>query len=145
MRKLFIKFVIITIILNGVIAIFFKPILWSLIILGPIILLGLKDYFQKSHTILRNFPFLGRFRYILEEIRPEIQQYFIESNDSGRPFTREDRSVVYQRAKKVLDTLPFGTQKNVYAVGYEWVNHSLSPKEHIDPSNLRITVGGPDL
>ncbi len=75
-------------------------------------------------------------------IRPEIQQYFVESDTDGAPIPREIRSVVYQRAKLETDTLPFGTQLNVYAQGYEWIAHSLSPK-HVDPHDLRITVGGP--
>ena len=65
---------------------------------------------QKKHTILRNYPVLGHFRYLLESIRPEIQQYFIERFDDGTPFSREQRSVVYQRAKGDLDTSAFGTE-----------------------------------
>lgn len=109
----------------------------------PIIVIGIGDMFQTKHTIRRNFPVLGRFRYLLESIRPELNQYFIESNSDGVPFSREMRSVVYQRAKRELDTLPFGTQKNVYDIGYEWVTHSLSPK-HVNPTTLRLKIGGPD-
>jgi len=116
--------------------------LWLLIIFLPIIIIGIKDITQTQHTILRNYPVLGHFRYLLEEIRPEINQYFVESNHDGRPFAREDRSIVYQRAKGVLDTLPFGTQKNVYDQGYEWVNHSWKPVE-VDAKDLRVTIGGP--
>lgn len=143
MRKQFLIFAICAIILNIIGLIFYPPILWSLIILGPVLIIGFRDYFQTKQTIRRNYPVLGNLRYLLEEIRPELQQYFIESNDSGRPFHREDRSVVYQRSKKVLDTLPFGTQKNLYEVGYEWVNHSMRPT-HVDPKSLRVTIGGPD-
>ncbi|MEK7690787.1 MAG: FMN-binding glutamate synthase family protein, partial [Bdellovibrionota bacterium] len=84
---------------------------------------------------------LGHFRYLLEEIRPEVQQYFIENNEDGMPFSREARNVVYQRAKGALDTIPFGTQHDVYKVGYEWINHSLMPKtpQHVEP---RVLVGG---
>ncbi len=114
-----------------------------MVLLGPVIVLGLQDVLQKTQTIRRNFPILGRFRYLFEAIRPEINQYFVESNTDGRPFSREERSVVYQRAKKVQDTLPFGTQKNVYETGFEWVNHSMLPT-HVDPKRLRVTVGGPD-
>ncbi len=89
------------------------------------------------------FPLLGRIRYLFELIRPEINQYFVESNSDGVPFSREQRSIVYQRAKRELDTLPFGTQMNLYAEGYEWVNHSLAP-HHVDPASLRLTVGGSD-
>ena len=122
---------------------FVSAALWSFIVIIPLLLFGFYDYFQVKHTIRRNFPLVGRFRYWLELIRPEINQYFIESNTDGSPFNREERSVVYQRAKNQLDTLPFGTQRDVYQVGYEWVNHSLQPV-HPDPAKLRIDVGGPD-
>ena len=108
----------------------------------PLIALGVSHSFQTKKAILRNFPLLGLFRYGFEMIRPEIQQYFIESETDGTPISRSIRSVVYQRAKKQTDTLPFGTQKNVYAEGYEWISHSLAPL-HPDPQSLRITVGGP--
>lgn len=115
---------------------------WAFVGLGPILLIGFRDYFQTRHSIRRNFPVLGNFRYIFESIRPEINQYFVESNSDGVPFSREDRSVVYQRSKRELDTLPFGTQRNVYEVGYEWLSHSIMAS-HVDPKDLRITVGGP--
>ncbi len=90
----------------------------------------------------RNFPVIGHGRYLLEQIRPEINQYFVESNSDGKPFSRNDRSVVYQRAKGELDTLPFGTQRDVYAAGYEWINHSLAPV-HPRQDCARVVVGGP--
>lgn len=96
---------------------------------------------QKEKTVLRNFPVLGHFRYLFEMIRPEINQYFIESNQDGVPFSRELRSVVYQRAKKQLDTLPFGTQRDIYKIGHEWVNHSLNPVSLHD-KDFRVKVGG---
>jgi glutamate synthase domain-containing protein 2 len=111
--------------------------------LGILLFLGFQDYFQKSQAIRRNFPLIGRVRYLFELIRPEINQYFVESNSDGVPFSREERSVVYQRAKKEIDTLPFGTQKNVYAEGYEWVGHSLKPS-HLKDSDLRVLIGGAD-
>ncbi len=114
---------------------------YGFFVLIPILLFGFYDYIQKRHAIRRNFPILGRFRYLLESIRPEIQQYFIESNSDGRPFSREQRTTVYQRSKKQLDSLPFGTQKDVYEVGYEWVKHSIKPT-HVNPELLRVTIGG---
>jgi len=107
----------------------------------PILIFGFYDYFQTKHAIKRNFPILGRFRYWLEAIRPEIQQYFVENNTDGRPFTREQRSLVYQRAKNNVDTLPFGTQKDVYDVGYEWVKHSIKPTK-VNAELLRVKIGG---
>ncbi len=122
---------------------YFPLFLWSLVLLGPILFLGWYDFFQTKHAIRRNFPFLGRARYLFEAIRPEIHQYFVENNSEGAPLNREERTVVYQRAKDVLDTLPFGTQKDVYQEGYEWVNHSLAPT-HVDSKDLRVLIGGPD-
>ncbi len=123
---------------------FFWPAgLWSLVVVAPVMVIGLNDSFQTHHAIRRNFPIIGNFRYLFEMIRPEINQYFVESNSDGTPFSREERSVVYQRSKHQLDTLPFGTQKNVYETGYEWVNHSILAT-HVDPKSLRFTIGGPD-
>lgn len=117
---------------------------WFLLLVTvPIFIVGVLDMLQSKHAIRRNFPVIGHMRYFFEMIRPEINQYFVESNTDGAPFSREERSVVYQRAKKVTDTLPFGTQRNVYDVGYEFVPHSISPA-HIDPKGLRVMVGGKD-
>ncbi len=127
-----------------VVSFFFMP--WALlltIITVPVFILGVVDINQKKHSIRRNFPVIGHMRYILEMIRPEISQYFIESNTDGTPFSREERSVVYQRSKKVTDTIPFGTQRNVYEEGYEYVPHSISPV-HVDPKELRVLVGSKD-
>lgn len=142
MRNQFITIVVILVLVIFSIGYFYPKALWSFLVFGPIIIAGLRDFFQTKHSVLRNFPIVGHFRYFFELIRPEINQYFVESNTDGVPFSREQRSVVYQRAKLVLDTLPFGTQKDVYEVGYEWANHSLKPV-HVDPTDLRIIVGGP--
>lgn len=118
------------------------PALWALLVVLPVVLLGAYDVLQTKHAIRRNFPFLGRFRYWFEAVRPEIQQYFVESNSSGRPFSRELRSLVYRRAKNVTDTLPFGTELDVYAIGYQWINHSLCALEAPE-SPPRVRIGGP--
>lgn len=141
MRRQFFLISILVFLVIAAISYFWQGILWSLVVIGPLFLFGLNDILQSKHTIRRNFPLLGNFRYFFELIRPEINQYFVESNFDGVPFSREARSVVYQRAKRVLDTLPFGTRMNVYAVGYEWVNHSLNPV-HVDPESMRTTIGG---
>lgn len=114
---------------------------FALGIMIVLLLIGLYDILQRKHSVLRNFPIIGHMRYILEFIRPEIQQYFIATNHSGRPFNRETRTLVYQRSKQTLDTLPFGTQVDINAPGFESVRHSLVPK-HIDPEEARITFGG---
>ena len=116
---------------------------WAFVPVGVVIALGVYDLFQEKHAIRRNFPFVGRFRYWLEIIRPEVHQYFVESNASGRPFSRELRSLVYQRAKNVTDTIPFGTERDVYSEGYEWISHSLQAL-HPPDEPPRIVIGGPD-
>lgn len=109
----------------------------------PIIYLGFKDVIQTRHAVRRNFPVIGRLRYLMEMVRPEINQYFVESDIDGRPFSRVKRSNIYQRAKNELNMNPFGTKKDVYAVGYEWLNHSLAPKKP-GPEALQVVVGGPE-
>jgi len=115
--------------------------LWAFVIVGPIILLGIYDMFQVKHSVLRLYPVLGHFRYMLESVRPEIQQYFVEAELEGAPVSREFRSLIYQRAKGDRDTRPFGTIFDVNRPGYEWVNHSLHPK-HLTDFNPRIKFGG---
>ncbi len=114
--------------------------LWAFVVIGPLILLGIYDACQRSHAVIRNFPVIGRARYWMETIRPEIQQYFVESDTSGRPFSREFRSVVYQRAKVATDTRPFGTIRDLHEVGSEWIAHSLKPK-HPPEQEPRILIG----
>ena len=124
-----------------VVSSYFWPAAWyGALIAGPIVLLGTVDMLQTRRAIRRNFPVIGHIRYLFEMIRPEIQQYFVESDIDGRPFNREERSLVYQRAKGALDTLPFGTQRDVYASGYEWINHSIVPVEPLDASP-RVMIG----
>jgi glutamate synthase domain-containing protein 2 len=115
---------------------------WSFLLVGPLLARGYADLLQTRQAVRRNFPLIGNFRYLFEIIRPEINQYFVESNTDGTPFNRDTRSLVYQRSKLEPDTLPFGTKLDVNAVGYEWVNHSLAPV-HVDAASLRITVGSP--
>ena len=116
---------------------------WFFVFITPLIVLWFYDVLQKRHTILRNFPVLGHMRFILEFFRPEIQQYIIADDIEERPFNRETRAIIYQRAKGVRDTVPFGTEKDISAVGYTWVLHSLAPKSHSDVQS-RVIVGGPD-
>lgn len=126
-------------------SIFWASILWLFLVVGPLIIMGYSDLFQRKHAIKRNFPLIGQFRYLLEKVRPEIMQYFVETDTEGRPINRIFRSIVYQRAKKENDTSPFGTQMDVYEVGYEWMNHSIYANEitelNIEP---RVIIGGPD-
>ena len=125
------------------IALFWPKALWSLLIILPIAARGIYDMMQTKSTILRLYPIIGHVRYFFESIRPEIQQYFVESDTNGTPISREFRSLVYQRAKKQRDTRPFGTLFDVYRNGYEWVNHSLAPKTIVN-NNPRVLFGGSD-
>ncbi|MGY3619420.1 FMN-binding glutamate synthase family protein [Bradyrhizobium sp. USDA 10063] len=118
-------------------------ILVPLLIFGALTLLGVRDLMQKNHAVLRNYPISAHLRFLLEEIRPEMRQYFFESEKDGMPFSRDTRAVVYQRAKMVLDKRPFGTQEDVYREGYEWMHHSVAPKPY-SKEKFRITIGGPD-
>ncbi|MBT3267406.1 FMN-binding glutamate synthase family protein [Candidatus Poribacteria bacterium] len=117
--------------------------LWGYVVVVPLVALGVADITQKRHTIRRNFPVIGNFRYLLEMVRPEIRQYFIESDSDEAPYSREKRSTVYQRSKDELDTIPFGTKRPVYRVGYEWITHSMAATAAPDETP-RVTVGGPD-
>ncbi|HVU05260.1 MAG TPA: FMN-binding glutamate synthase family protein [Polyangiaceae bacterium] len=124
----------------GIASIWAPNALWAYAVVGPLIALGLVDMTQKRQAVRRNFPIVGHGRYLLEMIRPEINQYFIESNTDGAPFNREVRSLVYQRAKGENDTLPFGTQRDLYEPGAEWLTHSICPKpfSEVPP---RLTIG----
>jgi len=142
-RQGFIFISIIVSLLFLVLASFSPVFYWAFAIIAPVILLGVHNMLQTKHTILRIYPVIGMFRYLFESVRPEIQQYFVESNINGRPINREFRALVYQRAKKVRDTRPFGTQFDVYRAGYEWMNHSMKPT-HIEDKTLRVKFGGTD-
>ncbi len=121
-------------------ALVWPSMLWLLCIVVPIILVGIRDMLQTRHSILRLYPVIGHFRYMLESVRPEIQQYFVESEIDGAPVPREFRSLIYQRAKGDRDSRPFGTIFDVNRAGYEWVNHSLTPK-HATDLHPRIKFG----
>jgi glutamate synthase domain-containing protein 2 len=105
-----------------------------------LVVLGARDVRQQRHSVLRNYPVIGHLRFLLEFIRPEIRQYFIESDNEAAPFSRQQRSLVYQRAKGEPDKRPFGTQLDVGAAGYEWINHSMRPTV-IASHDFRIRIG----
>jgi len=102
--------------------------------------LGIRDTRQTRHSILRNYPVIGHLRFLLEFVRPEIRQYFIEGDREAAPFSRQQRSLVYQRAKGEQDKRPFGTQMDVGAPGYEWINHSLAPTQ-LPTHDFRVLIG----
>ena len=101
------------------------------------------DLLQRKHTILRRYPVVGHLRYLLEDIRPELQQYFIERDWDGRPYDRNIRSIIYERAKGIHGEKPFGTERDVNEVGYEYLVHSVAPVPE-PQTPPRVLVGGPD-
>lgn len=118
--------------------------LWLLVILLPLLFLGFQDIIQNKSAIRKNFPIVGRTRFMAEWLRPKLYQYFVEPDTDGRPFSRLTRNIIYQRAKGTNDTTPFGTQNNVYDEGYEWLNHSINPLDaHELDQHPRAIVGGP--
>jgi glutamate synthase domain-containing protein 2 len=121
----------------------FDFLLIPILIFGGLTVLGVRDVMQKSHAVLRNYPISAHIRFLLEEIRPEMRQYFFEGEKDGMPFSRDIRSLVYQRAKMDLDKRPFGTQEDVYREGYEWMHHSVAPKARAK-EQFRVPIGGPD-
>jgi glutamate synthase domain-containing protein 2 len=108
--------------------------------LASLAALGIHDLKQTRHAILRNYPIIGHFRFMLESIRPEIRQYFIESDTERVPFSREQRAIVYQRAKGELDKRPFGTKLDAYGEGFEWIHHSMLPSQ-IEGHDFRVVIG----
>jgi glutamate synthase domain-containing protein 2 len=112
---------------------------WVLLF-GALAIVGVRDALQARHAVLRNYPVIGHLRFLLEWIRPELRQYFIESDHEAHPFSRQQRSLVYQRAKGDLDKRPFGTQLDVHAEGYEWINHSLVPTQ-LASHDFRVQIG----
>lgn len=144
MRKAFLIISITILSLTGILIYVNWKFSFLLLIFIPLIIMGLYDMYQSKKTIRKNFPLLGRMRYLLESLGPEMRQYFIETDLDGKPFNRLQRSIVYQRSKKESDSMPFGTQLDVYQDGYEWINHSIraipfskvneNPKVHIGSS-----------
>jgi len=100
---------------------------WPLLVLIPLALLGTWDLVQTRHSITRNYPIIAHMRFLFESIRPEIHQYFVESNIDGHPFNHDARSLIYERAKNIDGLKPFGTELDVYSEEYEWLNHSMAP------------------
>ena len=104
-------------------------------------LVGLYDVIQSHHAILRNYPIMGHFRFFFESFRPEIRQYIIESDDDSLPFSRSQRSLVYQRAKNENADKPFGSIIDVYQQDYRFLTHSLAPRPPADFKTFRIQIG----
>jgi glutamate synthase domain-containing protein 2 len=126
------------------VGLFINPVAWyPLAIFGLLTILGIHDRLQTRHAVLRNYPILGHMRFLLEFIRPEIRQYFIEGDNDKTPFSRSQRTLVYSRSKAVSDKRPFGTTLDVMAPGYQWINQSLAPT-HLSNYDFRIEIGSKD-
>jgi glutamate synthase domain-containing protein 2 len=129
-----------------VLSIWIPGLAWGLVVSVPLLLLGLYDTRQTHHSILRNYPVLGHLRFFLEGAGPELHQYFVESNTDGRPFSRDYRTLIYERSKDIEGVKPFGTELNVYETGYGFLAHSINPKPILEDAGpkIRVDVGGPD-
>jgi len=118
--------------------------LWLVVAVGVLFLaLAAYDILQTKHAILRNYPVLGHIRFLMEEVRPELQQYYVERNFDGRPYDRNTRSTIYQRSKGEKDEAAFGTERDLYQIGYEYLVHSTRPVEPMAEAP-RVRVGGKD-
>jgi len=113
---------------------------WLMLFGGLLVVLGVRDVLQTRHAVLRNYPIIGHLRFLLEWVRPEIRQYFIESDREAAPFSRQQRSLVYQRSKGEADQRPFGTQLDVMLARHEWLNHSIQPTKVVG-HDFRVDIG----
>ncbi len=142
MRKPFIRYTIYSFFGIVLLSLYYHPLMWLLVPFVVLAGVGLYDMWQTKHTLRRNFPLIGRMRWVLEALRPPIRQYFIESDMDGVPISRMLRGLVYRRSKKEVDTLPFGTKMDIYKPGYEWIGHSLKALDSkaLD-EDIRIEIG----
>ena len=143
MRNTILTVLVLATVLCGIL-VYFLPHTGNIILLsitGVLTAIAIYDSVQDKHSLLRSFPLVARLRWLFEEEREKIQQYFIEGDLDGTPINREKRSIVYQRSKEAIETIPFGTQHNVYAKGYEFVKHSLFPKDHHHIAGEKVVFG----
>lgn len=131
---------VVTFLMTLPLSLIYTPMAFVAALTGLLSILGTYDLLQRRRTVSRNYPILAHFRYFLESIGPEIRQYFIQSDTEERPFSREQRAIIYQRAKNILDKRPFGSQLEMYGEGFEWMNHSMAPVD-IKSSDFRILIG----
>ena len=128
-------------IVSAVLALLFTPFLWLVFIFFLCVFgLGFFDYTQKKRGVIANYPLLGRMRYMLESVRPELRQYFWEADTDELPYSRNQRALVYQRAKGIFAARPMGTILDIYADDYNWLNHSVMPS-HIEDKDFRVKIG----
>jgi len=142
MRKQFLTYSMYSFLGIALLSLYHYPLIWLFVPFAVLVGVGLYDMQQTHHTLRRNFPLVGRMRWVLEALRPPIRQYFIESDIDGVPISRMLRGLVYRRSKKEVDTLPFGTKMDTYEPGYEWIGHSLKALDikKLD-EDLRVDIG----
>ncbi|MEJ2384401.1 MAG: FMN-binding glutamate synthase family protein [Xanthomonadales bacterium] len=143
MRRLFHIILAALVLLAGVFFLVLWPVYTLFTLLVVLVLVGAYDLLQTRHTVLRIYPIVGHFRYLLESFGPEIRQYFVESDTDGTPIDRNHRAYVYKRAKRQNQTHPFGTERDLNKPGYAWMPHSIYPAETLDEAP-RVVIGGPD-
>lgn len=144
---LFSKFLLLALLIINICIIFFAIFLynelyWVLFLTLPLCVLGIYDVFQTKHSLWRNYPIISHMRWLFEDLRPYLRQYIVEDDFGGKPFNRNQRSLIYARAKGDNDVHPFGTELDVNAHDYEWLAQSISPAPLLD-EDLRIEIGGP--
>ena len=145
MRNWIIGVLTLIVAINAILGLIYQPVWWFLILTFFVWCVAIYDANQKHHSILRNFPLIGRVRWTVEALRPYLQQYVLETDTGGAPISRMFRTIVYQRAKNNRETVPFGTQLDTYENGYEWIGHSLSARELKEmEDDPRVNIGGPD-
>ncbi len=145
MRNWIIGVLTLIVAINAILGLISQPVWWFLILTFFVWCVAIYDANQKHHSILRNFPLIGRVRWTVEALRPYLQQYVLETDTGGAPISRMFRTIVYQRAKNNRETVPFGTQLDTYENGYEWIGHSLSARELKEmDDDPRVNIGGPD-
>lgn len=113
---------------------------WLLLLFVPLLVVALIDLLQTHHSLRRNYPVSARFRWFFEWLRPFLRSYIVESDLDGRPFSHDERALVYARAKGDVSTHPFGTELDVYSEEYEWLAHSIAPSRHAE-KYTRVSVG----
>jgi glutamate synthase domain-containing protein 2 len=142
MPQSFQKFITYSATISVFILFFIPSLYWVILLFLLLITVGFYDMKQTKHSLWRNYPIFGRFRWVLEELRPPIRQYFIESDIDGVPFNRQTRGLVYRRSKNIVNTIPFGTKEDVYKIGYEWIGHSLKALQSSElDQNPRVMIG----
>lgn len=140
-RLIYYGFVLFTAALGVVLALWWPAALWAWLLLVALVVVGALDL-RSRHNVLRNFPVIGHLRYMLEFVRPELRQYFFESETSGRPFNREQREIVYKRSAGGTDTAPFGTMRDFEDAGFNFAQHSMAPQD-VEERHARLVIGGP--